>query len=175
MSSNKKKNNINSIVNSGTKSIDSFFSTSTSSKPASPSSFSNSTDTFTPLLQSQLQSQYNTLDNNIIQNVDINQEKNSRENVLKTLLQHKLLYSHTEIKNKIDNLSEDEMTEIFKIIKNNNEKYSTNKNGIFINLSTLKKNTIQEISNFLYFCDNNNKAIIEEELERAKYKEMIND
>ena len=169
MSSNKKKNNINTIVNTGTKSIDSFFSTS--SKPASPSSLSNVSPsiTFTPLIQ------YSTLENNIITNVDVNQDKDTRENVLKTLLQHKLLFSHTEIKNKIDNLSEDEMTEIFKIIKNNNEKYSTNKNGIFINLSTLKKNTIHEISNFLYFCDNNNKAIIEEEIERAKYKEMIND
>ena len=43
----------------------------------------------------------------------------TRENVLKTLLQHKIMYAHSEIKNKIDNLSEDEMTEIFKIIKNN--------------------------------------------------------
>ncbi len=80
-----------------------------------------------------------------------------------------------ENKNKVDNLSENEVTEIFKIIKNNNEKYSTNKNGIFINLSTLKKNTIQEICNFLYFCENNNKAIDEEELERAKYKDTIHD
>jgi hypothetical protein len=109
MSSNKKKNNINTIANTGTKSIDSFFSTS--SKPASPSSLSNISPsiTFTTL------SQYNTLENNIPTNVDVNHDKDTRENVLKTLLQHKLLFSHTEIKNKIDNLSEDEIDILIEI------------------------------------------------------------
>ena len=81
----------------------------------------------------------------------------------------------TDIRDKIEMLTEHELMEIFKIIKNNNEKYSTNKNGIFFNLSTLRKNTIQEISNFLYFCDNNNREIEEEEQERAKYKDIIDD
>ena len=34
--------------------------------------------------------------------------------------------------------------------KNNNEKYSVNKNGIFINISTVRKATIKDISNFIY-------------------------
>ena len=151
---NKKKINANTVANTGAKSIDSFFTiSSTSSIQTSPTN--------------EIQPQNNSISQNVI--------IETRENVLKTLTQNNIMYAHTEIKSKIDNLSEDEMTEIFKIIKNNNEKYSTNKNGIFINLSTLKKNTIQEISNFLFFCDNNNKAIIEEEIERAKYKEIIND
>jgi hypothetical protein len=83
------------------------------------------------------------------------------------------LYSNIEIKSKIDKLSENEMFEIFKIIKNNKEKYSTNKNGIFINISTLKKITINELCNFLNFCDNNNIIFDNEEKTRDIYREML--
>ena len=83
------------------------------------------------------------------------------------------LYSNIEIKSKIDKLSENEMFEIFKIIKNNKEKYSTNKNGIFVNISTLKKITINELCNFLNFCDNNNIIFDNEEKTRDIYREML--
>ena len=163
----KKKINVNTVANTEAKPIDSFF--------ASP----------LPLINNELLEEENSyantdkqLETNAMTNIIVQEEKKeviTKENVFKNLIQHKILFSHIEIKNKIDNLSENEVTEIFKIIKNNNEKYSTNKNGIFFNLSTLRKNTIQEISNFLYFCDNNNREIEEEEHERAKYKEIIND
>ena len=77
------------------------------------------------------------------------------------------------LKKKIDTLTLDELKEIFKIILINNEKYSNNKNGIFINLNTLKKTTIQEINNFLYFSDNNKTLDELEEYERSKYKEIL--
>jgi hypothetical protein len=83
------------------------------------------------------------------------------------------IYTNMEIKTKIDKLSENEMFEIFKIIKNKKEKYSTNNNGIFINLSTLKKLTITEICNFLNFCDNNNIIFDNEEKTRDIYREML--
>lgn len=161
----KKKINVNTVANTEAKPIDSFFAS--------------------PLINNELLEEDNNyantdkqLETNAMTNIIVQEEKKeviTKENVFKNLIQHKILFSHIEIKNKIDNLSENEVTEIFKIIKNNNEKYSTNKNGIFFNLSTLRKNTIQEISNFLYFCDNNNREIEEEEHERAKYKEIIND
>lgn len=161
----KKKINVNTVANTEAKPIDSFFAS--------------------PLTNNELLEEDNSyantdkqLETNAMTNIIVQEEKKeviTKENVFKNLIQHKILFSHIEIKNKIDNLSENEVTEIFKIIKNNNEKYSTNKNGIFFNLSTLRKNTIQEISNFLYFCDNNNREIEEEEHERAKYKEIIND
>ena len=66
-----------------------------------------------------------------------------------------------------------ELKEIFKIILSNNEKYSNKKNGIFINLNTLKKSTIQAISDFLYFSDNNKTLDELEEYERSKYKEIL--
>ena len=84
-----------------------------------------------------------------------------------------IILSNTEIKNKIEQLSEHELTEIFKIIKNNSEKYSTNKNGIFRNLSTLKKCSIQEISNFISFCETNNKIIDQDEQTRDIYRDII--
>ena len=109
--------------------------------------------------------------------LDDNDYKNllPRDKILTNLIQQRITYNLNEIKNKIELLSENELTEIFKIIKNNNEKYSTNKNGIFINISTLKKTSIQEICNFIYFCENNDKLFDKEEEERAKYKDMINE
>jgi hypothetical protein len=99
----------------------------------------------------------------------------NRENVLNNLQGQKIIYNLTDIKAKIDLLTENELAEVFKIIKKNNEKYSTNKNGIFINLTTLKKVTVIELSNFLYFCENNDKIFDKEEEERARYKDMITD
>ena len=148
----KKKINVITVANTEAKSIDSFFTS--------------------PLANNELE--INPITHPITQE-EKKEEVITKENIFKNLIQHKILFSHIEIKNKIDSLSENEITEIFKIIKNNNEKYSTNKNGIFFNLSTLRKNTLQEISNFLYFCDNNNKEIEKEEQERSKYIDIVND
>ena len=52
-----------------------------------------------------------------------------------------------------------EFVEIFKIIKSNNEKYTTNSNGIFINICNLKTISINELTKFLIFSENNNKLI----------------
>ena len=152
-----------------TKSIDSFFKTS-----------SPSLDNINNLEQ-------NNESRNIIeyQNImNLDQNVNNNEQIIenpKELLDimkknknnNNKIFNNEEIKKRVDILSENELTEIFKIIKNNNEKYSTNKNGIFINLSTLRKHTILEISNFLEFCDTNNKIINAEENERSKYKDIL--
>lgn len=99
----------------------------------------------------------------------------NRENVMNNLKGQKIIYNLAEIKSKIDILTENELAEVFKIIKKNNEKYSTNKNGIFINITTLKKVTVIELSNFLYFCENNDKIFDKEEEERSRYKDIITD
>ena len=82
--------------------------------------------------------------------------------------------SHNEIRNRIERMTDDELSEVFKIIKGANEKYTVNKNGIFINLNSLKYTTIQEISNFLVFCENNSRIINEDEKNRLLYKQIIN-
>mgnify|MGYP005999134887 CR=1 FL=1 len=81
--------------------------------------------------------------------------------------------SLSEIKNRIENLYETELFEIFKIINDNNEKYTTNNNGIFINISNLKSITINEITHFLIFSEKNNKLIDQEESERDLYREIV--
>ena len=171
----KKKINVNTVANTEAKSIDSFFTSPLTNNELLDSNANATIDK--EFKMQEIQENVNQIRAEVRAEIraEVRAEVITKENILKNLIQHKILFSHIEIKNKIDNLSENEVTEIFKIIKNNNEKYSTNKNGIFFNLSTLRKNTIQEISNFLYFCDNNNKEIEEEEHERAKYKEIIND
>ena len=79
----------------------------------------------------------------------------------------------SEIKNRIANLYENEMFEIFKIIKDNKEKYMTNNNGIFVNISNLKPITITEITKFLIFSDKNNKLLDKEEEERDLYRDIV--
>ena len=56
------------------------------------------------------------------------------------------------IKTRIANLSQNEIEEIFKIIYKNNNNYSKNNNGIFINLSWLDMETIIKIDNYINFC-----------------------
>ena len=172
----KKKINVNTIANTEAKPIDSFFAPLIDDLNTANTAITINTNEnlqYKNILQAStgLNNSNSTSNCNVknISSIEI------KENILKNLIQKKILYSHIDIKHKIECLSENEVIEIFKIIKHNNEKYSTNKNGIFINLSTLKKHTILEISNFLYFCDNNNRAIDEEEQERAKYKDMIYD
>jgi len=171
----KKKINVNTVANTEAKSIDSFFTSPLTNNELLDSNANATIDK--EFKMQEIQENVNQIRAEVRAEIraEVRAEVITKENVLKNLIQHKILFSHIEIKNKIDNLSENEVTEIFKIIKNNNEKYSTNKNGIFFNLSTLRKNTLQEISNFLYFCDNNNREIEEEEQERAKYKDIIND
>ena len=56
------------------------------------------------------------------------------------------------IRTRIANLSQNEIEEIFKIIYKNNNNYSKNNNGIFINLSWLDMDTINKIDNYINFC-----------------------
>jgi hypothetical protein len=56
------------------------------------------------------------------------------------------------IKTRIANLSQNEIEEIFKIIYKNNNNYSKNNNGVFINLSWLDMDTIIKIDNYINFC-----------------------
>ena len=110
---------------------------------------------------------------------NINQQSNTYLDIAIENTEHfipkNVIYSNVELKKKIELLSEDEMCEIFRIIKNNKEKYSTNNNGIFINLSALKLISIKEISSFLSFCENNNKILKQEEEQRELYRDLVSE
>lgn len=61
---------------------------------------------------------------------------------------------------KISNLSSTEHEEIFNIIlRHDSINYTSNKNGVFFNLSILPLNIIEEIDNFVTFCFSNKKDL----------------
>lgn len=78
------------------------------------------------------------------------------------------------LRDNISLLQETEHLEIFKIIKQDTDKYSENKNGIFINLSKLSNKTLQHLNNFVYFCFDNKKKLELEKKKRENLKESIN-
>jgi hypothetical protein len=56
------------------------------------------------------------------------------------------------IKTGLSNLNQNEIEEIFKIVYKNNNNFSKNNNGIFINLSWLDYDTLVKINNYINFC-----------------------
>lgn len=61
------------------------------------------------------------------------------------------LQQKKQLKKDIKNLNKNEYIEIFKIIINNNIKYTENKNGIFFNLKYLNDNVVKKIYSFVEF------------------------
>ena len=59
------------------------------------------------------------------------------------------------IKN-VENLTEIELEEIFLLLKNKNIEYTSNKNGIFINLKNFNETLINELEDYIIFSKNNN-------------------
>ena len=60
-----------------------------------------------------------------------------------------------ELKDTIGQLEEFQKVEIYKIIKNNEIKYTSNKNGVFINMKLITPKCIEDINNYLKFININ--------------------
>ena len=71
---------------------------------------------------------------------------------------------------KLNELNIDQYMEIFKIIHENNVEYTLNNNGVFIDLSGLKKRIINKIYNYINYCIKN-KMILNKRLHRIKKEE----
>ncbi len=56
------------------------------------------------------------------------------------------------IQTSINNLSQNELNEIFKILYNNNSTYTKNNNGIFVNLNWLSDDILLQLHNYTIFC-----------------------
>lgn len=65
------------------------------------------------------------------------------------------------IANEIDKLSGVEYQEIFRIVHANNYSYTRNNNGIFINISKLNMNDIEQLYNYISFCKESKKNIVD--------------
>ena len=75
------------------------------------------------------------------------------------------------IKNKIENMSKSHHIEILRILKNNASiKINENKNGIFVNLSFLPKNTMDEIFKYVQYIDMQENSIMSLETMKEGYK-----
>ena len=63
------------------------------------------------------------------------------------------------LKNKIEKLEKTHHTKILQVLIKNNVKYSENRNGIFINMNSLNKETLDEINVTLDYISEQEKTI----------------
>ena len=71
-------------------------------------------------------------------------------------------------------LSQNELNEIFKILFNNDSKYTQNNNGIFVNLNWLDYDIILQINNYIDFCIKSHKEIKKHEIMKNMYNDNLN-
>lgn len=79
-----------------------------------------------------------------------------------------------KIQNDISLLSQNELNEIFKILYNNDSKYTQNNNGIFVNLNWLEYDIILQINNYIDFCIKSHKEIKKHEIMKNMFNENLN-
>ncbi len=84
-------------------------------------------------------------------------------------------YSNLQIKKIIDDFTENQQIEVFKIIKYYDEYYSSNNNGVFINLDNISDKCKNEIISFINYSKQNNKCLEEMESNIDRYKQIIDD
>ena len=75
-----------------------------------------------------------------------------------------------QLEKDIVNLTTNEHTEILNIIRNNNQKYSENNAGVYINLKYVDEDTIRKIIDFVTFCKKNKDEDKEENKEKKTNK-----
>lgn len=90
-------------------------------------------------------------------------------------LSHLIMYNNLQIKKFIDEFTEDQQIEIFKIIKYYDEYYSSNNNGIFINLDNISDKCKYDIISFINYSKQNKECLQEMESNIDKYKQMIDE
>jgi hypothetical protein len=77
------------------------------------------------------------------------------------------------IKDRIDCLSLDGKKEIFKIIKDNGERYSENMNGILLDISRFNNETLFKIKQFLDFSEDKQLALTRDEVSRDNFRNLV--
>lgn len=78
-----------------------------------------------------------------------------------------------ELKNSVMKLEKEELFEIFNIIKLDDEKYTENKNGVFVNMSKLKFSTLNKLKNFLEFCKDNKQNLKDNQEKIDEIKNIV--
>ena len=67
------------------------------------------------------------------------------------------------LKNQIENIDKIHHIKILNILKNNNIKYSENRNGIFVNMTSFNRETIENIKKILAYIKTQEKRLIDVE------------
>lgn len=78
------------------------------------------------------------------------------------------------IKDNIGKLSNNEILEIFKIINNNDTKYTRNNNGIFINLKWIEDSILIKINDYINFSIKSQKEMLKYEKIKNSLTDSIN-
>jgi len=64
-----------------------------------------------------------------------------------------------DLKNQIESLDKIHHVKVFKILKDNNIKFSGNRNGIFINMTSFNESTVKEIEKTLLYIKEQEKNL----------------
>src|SRR6056300_518071 len=78
------------------------------------------------------------------------------------------------IQNNAIKLTPNELSELFKLIKNCNVNYTKNNNGVFLNLNWLSKDNLVKINNYISFCIKSQNEINKYEMIKTLLNESIN-
>ena len=74
------------------------------------------------------------------------------------------------LKEKMENLDESQQLDIVRILMENNIKFSENSNGVFLNLTNLKEDEIEEIKKYIQYTTDQEKNLITIENMKKEYK-----
>jgi hypothetical protein len=80
-------------------------------------------------------------------------------------------YEKKKLIENIDKLTKLEKNEVFNIIKKYNITYTSNSNGIFVDLQYFTEEIVKDLNNYMLFCKNNKKIL---DYNETKNNDMIN-
>ena len=78
-----------------------------------------------------------------------------------------------EIQLKIQDMDDDNQKAILRIIQDDNIMYTENTNGVFFDIMTLQKETLDKIMKLIEFCDNCNEYLSKREKEQTDIRRDI--
>lgn len=78
-----------------------------------------------------------------------------------------------KLKNQIEHFDKNKQLHVFRIFKENNIKFSENRNGIFINMSELSEDILNELRNYVNYVQKQEITIDEIELKQNKIEKTL--
>jgi len=111
-------------------------------------------------------SNLNSMNSEMLERIEVSED--NIEDLKRTIINTK-----KSIIKEVSNLNSLECVEIFKILKNNNINYSENVNGIFVNMSSVKVNTLNKIVDFINYVKKKNIELQERETNMENTKKKV--